>query len=320
MCQCLVSPPTLQTPGLHVTDLDALHTPDDPPDSVSVSLQAVARRKRAVSDFAVSTLAGTQDIYPVTITTTAVLDHEATPSIQFEVVAMDTGGLADTATVTVTVRDLNDNIPTCNQAYLTQQNHMWSLVDGLCSISTTVCENATVDHRVLDIAFFDAFDDADSGSNGDFFLDVQHYNLGGDAAPDPGNPGLNFQDDFGIRQNDLLVITQPLNYEELIAAGTGFEIYRLRVLARDQGSPQQTGTILVNVEVCDSNDNPPVFTEPEVLVRIDEEMETLIHTFTVNDLDFGTNSMQEFNIIDVQPRELILCSLCGCDSATGYGV
>jgi hypothetical protein len=289
------------TPGLHVTDLDALHTPDDPPDSVSVSLQAVARRKRAVSDFAVSTLAGTQDIYPVTITTTAVLDHEATPSIQFEVVAMDTGGLADTATVTVTVRDLNDNIPTCNQAYLTQQNHMWSLVDGLCSISTTVCENATVDHRVLDIAFFDAFDDADSGSNGDFFLDVQHYNLGGDAAPDPGNPGLNFQDDFGIRQNDLLVITQPLNYEELIAAGTGFEIYRLRVLARDQGSPQQTGTILVNVEVCDSNDNPPVFTEPEVLVRIDEEMETLIHTFTVNDLDFGTNSMQEFNIIDVQP-------------------
>ena len=219
----------------------------------------------------------------------------------FNVVAQDSGGLTDTATVRVTVHDINDFIPTCNQTYLNLKNHMWTLEDGLCYIRVNVCENATVDHRVLDIAFFDAFYDEDSDNNGNFFLDVQHYDPAGDTNPDPDNPGLDFQDDFGIRQQDLLVITQQLNYEVLAAAGSNFETYHLRVLARDQGSPQQTGTILVDVNVCDSNDNPPVFMPPEVRVEICEEVEGLVYTLTVKDLDFGTNSMQRFVIKDVEP-------------------
>ena len=40
-----------------------------------------------------------------------MLDRETVSEYQFEVIATDSGGLSSTATVTVTITDVNDNAP-----------------------------------------------------------------------------------------------------------------------------------------------------------------------------------------------------------------
>ena len=207
---------------------------------------------------------------------------------------MDTASLSDTATVTIFVLDINDNSPEVNQAYLIGTGYPVDMRDSLPLIKTVVCENASVDQRVLDLAFHDVFSDRDDGDNGEIYYDVQHY--------DPGSVSTlpeEFMDDFGIRQSDLLVVTQPLDYEGLLPLS--LEIYHLQVIARDRGSPQNTGILLVDIEVCDSNDHTPEFTLRVSTVEPCEETAGILSTLTACDLDFGSNRLVDFIIQDVEP-------------------
>jgi len=46
--------------------------------------------------------------------------------------------------------------------------------------------------------------------------------------------------------------------------------YTLRLVALDGGKTPRTGTLLIDVQVLDSNDNKPVFVRPQYEVRVAE--------------------------------------------------
>ena len=247
--------------------------------------------------FAITTESPTNGLYHGVVTTTAMFDFETLPSYMFEVVATDGGGLTDTGTVTVFVVDRNDNPPMCNRTVLRLGGYdvddTTYLGVSTCFAQVRICEDAVIDHRILNVALFDVFYDSDSGNNGEMYFDVQHVHINNNPDDFPQE----FEDDFGIRQQDLLVITQELDYERL--RPVGLEVYHLVVLARDMGSPPLTGTMRVDVEVCDSNDNAPVVTSATVCHC--EHDDSLLTTLMATDMDFGMNAQVDFTITFVDP-------------------
>ena len=256
--------------------------------------------------FAIATENRANGLYHGVVTTTAMFDFETRPSYMFEVVATDGGGLTDTGTVTVVVLDVNDNPPMCNRTVLRLGGYNSGdtpyLGDSTCFARVRICEDAVIDHRILNVALFDVFYDSDSGNNGEMYFDVQHVHINND----PNDFPQEFEDDFGIRQQDLLVITQELDYERL--RPVGLEVYHLVILARDMGSPPLTGTMRVDVEVCDSNDNAPEVTSATVCHC--EHDNSLMTTLTATDMDFNMNAQVDFTITFVDPGTYVRMYMC----------
>lgn len=80
----------------------------------------------------------------------------------------------------------------------------------------------------------------DSLANGRIFYEI--------ASGDP-------ERQFKInRMNGWISVAAPLDRETVPS-------YNLEVVALDQGIPQRSGSVSVNIEVSDANDNPPLFVE-----------------------------------------------------------
>ena len=74
--------------------------------------------------------------------------------------------------------------------------------------------------------------------------------------------------------------------------------FSMVVIAKDAGSPQQSGTQLINVNVTDVNDNAPQFTENFYNITIKEntaQMETILTT-SAADADIGENGRVSYRI------------------------
>ncbi|CAG7831120.1 unnamed protein product [Allacma fusca] len=70
--------------------------------------------------------------------------------------------------------------------------------------------------------------------------------------------------------------------------------YRLTIIATDEGSPQMTGTCLLQINVIDVNDNQPV--APHSVVNISESlpMGSLVTTMVANDVDTNPSLVYSF--------------------------
>ncbi|XP_035790783.1 fat-like cadherin-related tumor suppressor homolog isoform X2 [Anopheles albimanus] len=68
--------------------------------------------------------------------------------------------------------------------------------------------------------------------------------------------------------------------------------YVLEVQARDHGVPTLTAYVLVNVEISDANDNPPMFTQPNytAVVQEDKQLGHTLLKFEVTDADAAPNA------------------------------
>ncbi|XP_048371655.1 protocadherin beta-16-like isoform X3 [Sphaerodactylus townsendi] len=122
--------------------------------------------------------------------------------------------------------------------------------------------------------------DMDLGGNS-----VQNYTL---------SPNENFRldvqsDEFGSKSVDL-VLVKPLDREKESQFG-------LTLTAVDGGMPQRTGTVIIKVNVLDSNDNFPQFTQSEYKVKLKENSPrgTLVSKVEAKDLDFGTNALISYS-------------------------
>ncbi|XP_055386024.1 protein dachsous [Condylostylus longicornis] len=75
------------------------------------------------------------------------------------------------------------------------------------------------------------------------------------------------------------------------------DLYRLKVIATDEGVPQMTGTTTIHIRVIDINDNQPTF-PPTRIINVSEgtELGTLITTVSANDVD--TNPVLTYNFSD----------------------
>ena len=98
------------------------------------------------------------------------------------------------------------------------------------------------------------------------------------------------------------------NYGE-IRALTSFDrenqdTYNITVLARDGGSPTNTGTTTVLVTITDENDSPPTFDLSHYTTSIPENalVNSLVITITAFDADIGINSEVTYKLISVLPQ------------------
>uniref|UniRef100_A0A3B5KD76 Protocadherin 1 gamma 32 n=1 Tax=Takifugu rubripes TaxID=31033 RepID=A0A3B5KD76_TAKRU len=156
--------------------------------------------------------------------------------------------------VTIEVLDVNDNAPTF------QNNHL----------EFEISESAALGSRfVLESAY-----DADVGVNGlkDYILTPNdHFVLKQHVNPD------------GSKYAEM-VIEKSLDRETQPRLS-------LKLLAVDGGNPQRSGTVNIDVDILDANDNAPVFNQSLYKATVTENAPkgTLIMTVNASDIDSGSN-------------------------------
>ena len=76
--------------------------------------------------------------------------------------------------------------------------------------------------------------------------------------------------------------------------------YTLVVTATDGGTPQRNGTLTINLNVLDENDNPPIInnTLPEFIIIENIPVGTLVGQLAATDADSGVNAQLVFEIVN----------------------
>ncbi|XP_011302069.1 cadherin-89D [Fopius arisanus] len=141
-------------------------------------------------------------------------------NIHLTVVAQDSGTLNDTVSVKMMIVDVNDHAPVFNKSW-----YAFDVIEGIYDRQT--------------IGRITAVDD-DAGENARI-----RYSL----EPSWNSSGLRFEVD---EASGLLMVTGDLDREVK-------DTYQLTVIAQDSGRHQQSSTVDVEINVLDSNDNPPEF-------------------------------------------------------------
>ncbi|NXY50201.1 PCDG9 protein, partial [Ceuthmochares aereus] len=180
------------------------------------------------------------------------LDFEEWESYEMQVQARDGGGLSDTAKVSITVTDVNDNAPEI------------SMRSALTEISEDAPPGTVV--ALLHVQ------DRDSGPNGEV-----RCSLDGSV---PFRLEKSFEEFYSV------VSAEELDREEVS------ETHRLILTAVDGGDPARSGTAEIQINVTDANDNPPIFTKEVYKVRLLENLPegSLAFQVKATDGDEGTNA------------------------------
>ncbi|KAL8194371.1 UNVERIFIED_CONTAM: hypothetical protein K2H54_016354 [Gekko kuhli] len=165
------------------------------------------------------------------------------------------------------IEDINDNSPEFSQTEL----------------DLSIPENAPTNSQFP----LEPAQDTDLGENS-----IQNYTL---------NPNekfhLEIQSDRDGNKNLDLVLEKPLDREK--------EAYLVLTLtAVDGGVPQQTGTVQININVLDINDNFPQFAQSVYTVSLKENSppNTLVLKVEARDLDFGSNAEITYSFHQVPER------------------
>ncbi|KAM9741989.1 protocadherin-12 isoform 1-T1 [Menidia menidia] len=162
------------------------------------------------------------------IVTSGSLDREKVSHYNITLVARDMGtpSLSSTERLTVSVLDVNDNSPVFSASVFT----------------ASIKENNFVGQEVLQV---EAHDD-DLELNGR----VSYVIVG------PNDPKTQTQLFTVHPRTGVVSVQRQLDFEET-------QMYTFTVEAVDHGHPRLTGTATIKVKIEDTNDNPPVITEPK---------------------------------------------------------
>ncbi|CAG0919475.1 unnamed protein product [Notodromas monacha] len=207
------------------------------------------------------------------------LDFETKDAHELVVVARDNGAqpLETTAFISIRVLDVNDNQPTINLIFLSD--------DATPKIS----EDAQPGEYVARISV----NDPDS--------DIQHQQptpaVSSSSSGDAVNVTLEGGDGhFGLTTQDniiyLVIVSKPLDRELK-------PNYTLVVTATDQGSPPLHASRSFQLRVTDMNDNAPEFAETLYYASVLEVADpgTSVFQLTASDRDQGRNSVVHYSIL-----------------------
>ncbi|XP_059055496.1 protein dachsous-like isoform X2 [Achroia grisella] len=200
------------------------------------------------------------------ITVNKALDFETKELHELVVVARDKGAqpLETTAFVSIRVTDVNDNQPTIDVIFLSD--------DATPKIS----ESARLDEFVARISVHDP----DSKTE---YSNVNVTLSGGDGH-------------FDLRTHDniiyLVVVALPLDREFRSS-------YTLNVVATDKGSPPLHASRIISLRVTDVNDNSPVFHENEYKASVPEAAApgTPVVQVSASDADEAENSEIRYSLL-----------------------
>ncbi|BES94855.1 Cadherin domain [Nesidiocoris tenuis] len=201
------------------------------------------------------------------ITVNRPLDFETKEIHELVVVAKDLGAqpLETTAFVSIRVTDVNDNQPTINVIFLSD--------DATPKIS----EMAQKGEFVARISV----DDPDAKT--------EYSNVNVTLEGGEGHFGLATQDNIIY----LVIVSMPLDRELK-------SNYTLSVIATDTGVPPLHASRTFHLRVTDVNDNPPKFSQPSYVANVVEIAEpgTSVVQVKAMDPDEGENSVISYQLID----------------------
>lgn len=196
------------------------------------------------------------------------IDREEVNQLRFTVVARDRGQppKTDKATVILNIKDENDNVPLIDIRKIGRI----PVKDGMASVA----EDVLVDTPIALVQV----SDKDQGENG-----VVTCTVVGDV-PFQLKPASDSEGDQN-KKKYFLHTSAPLDYENV-------KEYNVIIVAVDSGSPSMSSNNSLLVKVVDTNDNPPVFSQPVVEVAFPENNMPgeRVATVIATDADSGKNA------------------------------
>ncbi|NWI35377.1 PCDGE protein, partial [Picathartes gymnocephalus] len=191
------------------------------------------------------------------VRTVGPLDFEANNKYIFSLEATDGGGLTDHSEVQIDVTDENDNAPEIT----------------ILSLSSPVPEDSPTGTVVAVVKVRDR----DSGENGQVSCELS------------GEAPLSIVASSGGSYK-VLVLAKALDREEAA-------VHELVLRASDGGDPGRAGTGRIRVTVVDANDNAPVFSQAEYMVRVPEDVPvgSVLVNVTAKDADEGLNGHVKYS-------------------------
>ncbi|XP_049642822.1 protocadherin gamma-A3 isoform X8 [Suncus etruscus] len=126
--------------------------------------------------------------------------------------------------------------------------------------------------------------------------------------------GMNSLQNYQLSQNNyfslaMKIVLDGTKYPELVLEHTldreEKEVHQVILIASDGGDPILSGSLYIKVIVLDANDNPPVFTQPEYQVSVQENLPVGTRLLTVNatDPDEGFNAQVSY-MLDKMPGKI----------------
>ncbi|KAH0618138.1 hypothetical protein JD844_017124 [Phrynosoma platyrhinos] len=168
--------------------------------------------------------------------------------------------------IEIRIEDVNDNAPRFSKN----------------KFALEIPENVPINTLFL----LESAQDIDLGKNS-----VQNYTL---------TPTEHFQleiEDNSENKYLSLCLVKPLDREEK-------EEFELTLTAVDGGIPQRTGTVQINVNILDINDNFPQFSQTEYKVTLKENspQDTLVCKVKATDMDLGSNAKITYSFHQVNEK------------------
>ena len=199
------------------------------------------------------------------ITVSGLLDRETIDTYSFEVIVRDNPispgiPLTATANVIISINDINDVAPS---------------FPGVTSFTTNIQETTVVSTTVL----FPVATDPDLGDGG-----VIIY------SADPVSTIFSVDPSTGV-----IRLVESL---DLDSSGTNGRVtHTFNLVATDQGTPQLTGSIVVNITVLDENTNVPIFDLPSYTAGVPENASVSHSIIQLTATDSDTNGVINYEIV-----------------------
>lgn len=210
----------------------------------------------------------------LSVSSGAVLDVDSVNLYNLTVMAVDGGGLMDTATVIVSIVDSNDNQPQILAPH---------------SFQLTISEDTPLGFVILESI---NATDADSGIN----ADIRFLITSGDIT-----------NSFSINElSGEILVSSPLDRER-------GEVVNLTIAARDQGIPPQQDTFNIVIYLLDVNDFVPSFSRTSYELSINENsiIGARVGQVEAVDNDQGPNGTVTYRILEGTEGKFVIDSQTG---------
>ena len=194
-----------------------------------------------------------------------VLDRESMPEYELIIAAQDAGESSLTTTTSLLITVLDEND---NSPEFSQTESQITLSEVTPTGKELIQFQAT---------------DTDTGINQEVTFSIT---------------GGNVHETFTIdKTSGILKLEKPLDYEQI-------KVYKLNITASDNGTPKLSSTIFFKVDILDFNDNPPNFSQTDIVRQIKEgiPVNKPIVTVTAEDPDSGSNGIIRYSITEQEPK------------------
>lgn len=203
------------------------------------------------------------------LTTNAQLDYETQASVEIKVILQDGGKipLSSFCSLTVNITDVNDNIPLfANKTF-----------------NVAITEDNVVGSVVLKLTA----SDADKGDNSRLTFNLLF------ATP-------LIMETFHLNSTSGIIQTLlPLDREIQ-------DFYHFQVSVHDYGSPPLSSIAVINIQILDINDNPPIIYPRNYYSNIpwNQTINGFFTTISATDIDNGENGTILYKIIHSEPQDI----------------